>query len=247
MARLLFLFACALALLSCNKPNAPDCFQKAGDPATEVRSLSGNIAELILTEHIHLRLANANGAPYIEVTAPENLLPEIRTELDAEGRLTISNDNTCNFMRRYDHLLQVTVYASIGHVVNRGTGDISCLEPLNVLDFLLENRDAAGVVQLDFVHADQIRIQDHTGVAEVSVFGISDTVELFNQGWGKLDASGLHAVTALTNNSSISEMQVRTSAYLYAAVSSSGSTTYYGDPGTIDSDISGQGQLVNGQ
>ena len=231
---------------SCNKPNAPDCFQKAGDPAVEIRQIAGEISTLVLTDYIHLVLAPADGPPHLKVEAPINLLPELVTTHSSDGRLTIQNDNTCNFMRRYDHLLRVTVYADITHVINRGTGNISTLAPLNVSDFLLENRDASGEVTLHFDDAELVVIKDHTGVAEVTVAGQSDTVELFNQGWGKLDASGLFTQTALTNNSSIGELRVHASNYLYASLSSTGDVIYFGAPGTIDSDLSGSGELVSG-
>lgn len=239
-----FLVAASL-LWSCNKPDAPDCFQKAGDPAVESRTLSAAVSRIELTEYIHLQLSNPDGqAPYVIVEAPENLLPEIITELDGDGVLTIRNDNTCNFMRRYDHLIRVTYVGPLEHVVNRGTGDLTSTEALTTALFELENRDASGVIQLDFAGAESVIVKDHTGVGDVTLTGTTEVLELFNQGWGPLDASGLQATTALTNNTSINVLRVRATDYVYTEINGPGNTEVFGNPGFIDILDQGDGEMI---
>ena len=239
-------FLVALFLLwSCNKSNAPDCFQKAGDPAVESRTLSAPVTRIELTEHIHLQLSNPDGQePHVIVEAPENLLPEIITALDDQGVLTLRNDNTCNFMRRYDHLIRVTYVGPLEHVVNRGTGDLTSTEALTTSVFELENRDASGVIHLDFAGAESVIVKDHTGVGEVTLTGTTDVLELFNQGWGPLDASGLVATTALTNNNSINVLRVRATNYVYTEINGPGNTEVFGNPGFIDVLDLGDGEVI---
>lgn len=239
-------FLVALFLLwSCNKPNAPDCFQKAGDPAVESRTLRAPVTRIELTEHIHLQLSNPDGQePHVIVEAPENLLPEIITALDDQGVLTLRNDNTCNFMRRYDHLIRVTYVGPLEHVVNRGTGDLTSTEALTTSVFELENRDASGVIHLDFAGAESVIVKDHTGVGEVTLNGTTDALELFNQGWGPLDASGLVATTALTNNNSINVLRVRATDYVYTEINGPGNTEVFGNPGFIDVLDLGDGEVI---
>lgn len=75
-----------VALLACNKKDAPDCFQQAGDYKTERRDITS--FDLIeLRDYIGLELHDTD-VYYIEITAPENLIPDISTEI-SNGKLEI--------------------------------------------------------------------------------------------------------------------------------------------------------------
>jgi hypothetical protein len=68
-----------VTLLACNKEDAPDCFQHAGDYKTERRDITS--FDLIeLRDYIGLELHDTD-VYFIEITAPENLIPDISTEI----------------------------------------------------------------------------------------------------------------------------------------------------------------------
>jgi hypothetical protein len=91
---------------------------------------------------------------------------------------------------------------------------------------------------------DTANIASHTGVSDTYVTGTTDVVYLFSQGLGIVNAEGLNANYAFVNNSSLNDVHVRSSNYLFAYLQFSGNIFYLGNPQFIDRDIEGTGQLI---
>jgi hypothetical protein len=230
-----------VALLSCNKEDAPDCLQQAGE-VKQIRREPGAWQSIELRDYLQIELVDSS-LQFIEIEGPGNLLSDIRTEID-NGILRIRNENTCNFVRSYKHRITVRIFSpSFPDIQNYGTGDIKSLTSLNAPVIKIENRDAAGAINLT-VQADTTIIATHTGVCDVTIRGESQITQLFNQGLGTLDARDLQTVDAFVNNSSINDVYVNTNGYFYAYIAYSGNIYYNGAPNYIDEDIVGNGKLL---
>jgi hypothetical protein len=124
-------------VLGCNKPNSPDCFQVAGVPQIEWRTLS-DFDEIEISDNIDVYLEDSDEEK-IKVEGPSNLLPEIKTEIE-NNILKITNDNTCNFVRSYKHKYIVTLYSkNIRRIINRGTGVLKSVQKLRGNYLFIEN------------------------------------------------------------------------------------------------------------
>jgi len=234
-------FTLLLCVVSCNKENAPDCFQSAGEYTTIERGLDSFVT-VELNDYIQYELCEATFFGVV-ITAPRNLIPDIETEVK-DGRLIIHNRNTCNFVRSFKKKITIRICApSFTDVQNFSTGDIRTVNAMRSSKFLMENRDAAGVHQLE-VDADTVIINTHTGVCDVVLQGRTQVVALFNQGLGTLDARAMSASMAFVNNSSVNKVFVNSTDYLFTVINSSGSVYYSGSPSLIDLEIQGQGQLL---
>ncbi|MFN8775957.1 MAG: GIN domain-containing protein [Flavobacteriales bacterium] len=230
-----------IALASCNKESAPDCFKRAGSEATEVRE-PGTFNRIELRDYIHYELAE-DSLYRIEITAPENLIGKITTTIE-DGQLLVRNENTCNFVRSFKQRIVVRIYApSFPDVQNYSTGDLRTTGTIRSAYFKLENRQAAGriFVRLD---NDSASIFTHTGVCDVTLTGSTGTIHLFSQGVGLLDASALFSHSAYVNNSSIQDVQVRCSDYLFALVRLSGNVYAYGNPAQVSRQELSTGRLI---
>jgi Putative auto-transporter adhesin, head GIN domain len=220
---LLVLMILGSVLSSCNKENAPDCFQSAGSFKTVKRNLEA-FDMIELRDYIQIELYDTTEY-FVEITAPQNLIPEIETNIH-NGKLKIENKNTCNFVRSYKNRITVRIYApQFNDIQNYCTGDIKCINTISSSIFKLENRNAAGTIQLD-VDVDSIWIATHTGVSDVV-------------------AKGESTITNIFNNSSINDVYVNTHGYFFALIEFSGNIFYTGVPNHIDSDIKGNGRLVH--
>jgi len=238
----LIAFALMLSVLSCNKENAPDCFQSAGAYATTERKLAEFFA-IELNDYIQYELCDTTFYGVV-ITAPRNLIPDIETEVNS-GKLTIHNRNTCNFVRSFKKKITIRICApSFSDVQNFSTGDISSVNALRSSKFHIESWDAAGVHRLE-VYADTISIGIHTGVCDAVIRGKARDIALFNQGLGTLDARAVNASRAFVNNSSLNDVIVNSTEYLFTAIMSSGNVYYSGSPSSIDTDIQGQGRLIS--
>ena len=96
-----------LALAGCNKEDAPDCIQTAGE-LVEKEIPVADFEELIVYGRIKLILEQG---PQQKVTieSGENLIEEITAEVE-NGRLSLRNNNNCNFFREYN---LTTIYVTV--------------------------------------------------------------------------------------------------------------------------------------
>lgn len=230
-----------LLLIACDREQAPDCFQRAGEMHHVTRELdafsSVHISDLFQVELVDTPWTG------VQLSGPKNLLPEIQTDV-SDGWLTISNGNTCNFMRSYDHQLSLRICSpELKEVQNFGTGRIFNVDTLHGETFKLENRSASGQVNL-WVDMDSLIVASHTGVADVQLNGRARVANLFNQGIGRFQAAALNSTHVYANNSSIQDMFIRCSGYLFARIDFSGNIYYEGTPMQVDEDLRSNGRLL---
>lgn len=231
----------ALCCMACNKESAPDCFRKAGDEATEQRILE-SFDRMELRDYIHYELTESNEYK-AEITGPKNLLHKIECTT-SNGQLLVRNANTCNFVRSFRNAITVRIYApSFPDIQNYATGNVRTTGTIRTSPFKIENRNAAGEIRLR-VDNDSLSVLTHTGVCDVVIEGECHTANLFSQGVGIIDASELHAAYAFVNNSSINDVRVRVSDYLFALIKLDGDIFVYGNPGFVDEQDEGPGQLI---
>lgn len=225
---------------SCNKENAPDCFQMAGDFETVKRDID-DFESIELRDYITIELYDSSET-FVEITAPKNLIPEIETNVD-NGKLKIENKNTCNFVRSFKKRITVRIYApEFRDIQNFGTGDIRSVNAITSSYFKIENRKAAGEINVS-LSVDSVAINTHTGVANVTLQGQAAKAKLFNQGLGIIDGRNLVTSEAYVNNSSINDVYVYSDGYLFAYIQFSGNIYYNGSPDQIDDDIEGTGNI----
>ncbi|MFM7727106.1 MAG: GIN domain-containing protein, partial [Flavobacteriales bacterium] len=202
----LALVCAMLCLGSCNREDAPDCFQSAGEYSSEKRTLEAfNTIEL--NDYIQYELCDTTFYG-VEITAPKNLISDIETKV-LDGKLAVHNSNSCNFVRSYKNRMTVRIYApEFRDIQNYSTGDITSTNTINDELFSLENRGAAGVQRL-MLHCDTVNLASHTGVSDAILIGQCDVVKLFSQGLGIVDARDLSANYAFVNNSSLNDIFVQ--------------------------------------
>lgn len=229
-----------LSIFSCNKENAPDCFQTAGEFTTVKRDLE-SFQSIELNDYIQIELYDTT-AYFVEIYAPKNLIPDIATDV-SNSQLKIENKNTCNFVRSFKKKLTVRIYApDFSDIQNKGTGDITGMNTIECSYVKIENRHAAGVIKLS-LETDSVLIATHTGVSDCYLSGSSFKTSMFNQGLGIMDARNLSSEFTFVNNSSINDVYVNSNDYLYASLYFSGNIYYSGNPNLIQTDIKGSGAL----
>lgn len=235
---------CLLALLGCNKEGAPDCFQKAGSTATETR-------ELTKFTQIHVRdfftqITLMQAPEYrVEITGGKNLLGDIYTESDANGVLTLRNDNGCNFVRSFKNKLEITVYCPQLESIKlfEGAGDFSIPGPFAVDSLSIEGHDFVGLLEGRFAGR-VVNAELHAGLGDVRLSGALDDLHLYNLGYGFVDTRQLTAQRAFTNNGSTNAMRLKAPGYLFAKITGRGNTYVSGTPDSYDALLTGEGELV---
>lgn len=241
MKRSLILLLVIGWMLSCNRESAPDCFQTGGVDASEHRILSA-FDKIELRDYIHYELLQSSDYA-VEINGPRNLLNDIITDVK-DGKLLVSNGNTCNFVRSYKRGITVRISAPrFGAIDHFGSGDVSSIDTLNQSRFEMNFRHATGHVNLK-LHCDSVSLLMHTGSADCNASGFAKTTELFANGLGFLDASGLNTDNVFIRQSSIQTLKAQATGYMYCLILSRGDVQMFDHPQGADIEDLGSGDLV---
>jgi len=241
MKKFIYVGICLL-FWGCAKENRWDCFKSYGKQKTESRLL-GSFDSVIVEDRIDLEYYYSS-EQRLEVVFGENIIDLIKTEVQ-ETVLKISNQTTCNFVRDKSRHPLVRIYSpSLSYLENRSSGDITFKDTLKGNQFVYEQWESNGVASL-LVNNNITKVIMHIGFCEVIVRGSTEQSELFSAAFGKLDAKDLIANIALTNNSSVQDMTVYASEYLFAEINSRGDIRYKGEPDTVEKNRKGSGKVVS--
>ena len=88
-----------LFAISCSKMNPGDCFKNTGSVSTEVR-VATPFYYLHMKNNVDVFLTYSQEYS-IEVRAGKNIIQGIKTSIEG-NTLSISNENTCNWIRSYN-------------------------------------------------------------------------------------------------------------------------------------------------
>jgi hypothetical protein len=232
-----FIFA-GLLLNACGG-NAPDCMKSTGKITKEQRTispfntiqLSGNV-NLILTD-------DTTGV--ITVEAGEHLLKKIKTEMDG-GRLNITNENTCNWVRSFKE--PRNIYIGIKNATNifhYGPGIISTERQI-MKDSLFMHLYGNGSINLNldskYVWLDMDKLGDFT------LRGKTETLLAYIIGTGQLNSEGMSSKKTYVTSKGQGDASVRSDSLMAAYIENSANVYYSGTPVVIGGSSTGKGQLI---
>lgn len=238
------LYSCIIAvliLISCNKPDAPDCFKQAGTITTTTRVLPA-FDMLVLDANIEVTIEN--GTEYkAEITGGKNLLDEVKTTVNS-NTLTIDNRNHCNFVRGYHHKIRIKV---------------TCPKFKRVSTFSIGN-----ILTTPDFHQDSIFVVSEDG--DITLYGSYNQVQTSSHGNGNIYFKGttnslyvymngtnyLYANEGIINNYLFIEQISLADAYVTAPsggafdyhIWKSGNIYYKGDPAAVSGKTEGKGVLI---
>jgi hypothetical protein len=195
-----------------------------------------------VTDKVNVVLIQENDFK-VRVEGGENLLSSIKTEV-LNSTLSISNNNTCDFVRSYDDKIIVYVSAPNFFDINHlGLGDITCQAVLTT-DSIYYHIKNSGDLYLN-VNNKYVR-GDINGNGDIICSGQT----IFNL----LNARGECHIKCGNLNTQISDFYLMTSGPSYLNVNqtlniiikNSGYVYYNGNPVTINKTITGTGKLIQG-
>ena len=184
---------------------------------------------------------DAAGAPYADVKAGKNLLPDLQTTVEGD-QLRISNTARCNWARSYDSPREVTLHVPrMTNIFLRGSGNISTagtFEQDTVFFHLIGAGDFTLDVKSTYLALDMYELGDAT------VRGQTQEMNLTLGGSGRLMGAGMSARRCFfkTNLDSDGDAQVRATDALAGTVRGNGTFYYGGSPAFVDIKLTGHGE-----
>jgi len=175
----------------------------------------------------------------VDLFAESNIIPIITTVVNNQ-LLTISvAGGQC-----YHTTQPVEVYVNSPDyetITANSSGDVN-LSNLS-LDNLTYNQNGSGDLNGIF-GLDKITF-NLSGSGNATLVGSASQGDLKLSGSGNIYASDLAIETVYANSSGSGDMHLRVNTFLDVTISGSGNVYYKGNPGTINSTITGSGQLIN--
>ncbi len=234
-----FLALAFLALASCNSRSSRDNAE-AGESVTDERKLSG-IAQVKVSGIINLYLSQGDDES-LRIEGDEKVvsLLEITENGDILEIRHKDEDNVKNIFKDFTPDVYLTV-SDLRELSFEGVGNIKSENTFQV-DELIITGDGIGKIDLE-VEAKTIEATFNM-MGNIVLRGNVETINLSNEGMGKIDASQLIAQKMTLSSSGIGKIDVYCEDELSITVNGIGSVNYSGNPKVIKEDVNGIGKVT---
>lgn len=242
MIRLL-IFLCILSVLSsCDNAKAPDCLKTRGDEvvATVVTepfsSLSiNNEFEVVIT---------AGNTQQVRLTTGANLADEITFEV-IDGLLTISNNNSCDWARRYEMPVVEITHPNITNIRQNGGGTIRSNGMLNYPDLTLVSEESSGNFELE-LSADKLVIVNNDLSNYYIEGSVTNLTVGFFSGDGRFEGANLMAEDVSVFQRGTNDIIVNATESLTGRILATGDLIFVGTrPTILDVSEENRGKLID--
>lgn len=243
--RILIIFITVVAVLSsCKKAEDRACFKSFGeDTVKEVEVES--FQSLFLGAHINFVLVQ-DTEEKIVVLGGKNVVNFISSNV-VDGKLTIQNNNKCNFLRSYKKSITVEVHLiDISSIDYEGTHPLTCANVLTCPELLIVIKEGAGEFNLN-INNDVLKTTISNGWGNMIISGTTKYARLEATSNGFIDSYGLtiqDSIHAISKTPGTVKINVA-NALLRSETSSSGDIWYKGTPTLIDHNQYGTGELID--
>ena len=236
-------FLLLLVLISCRKASERPCWKTSGSFAVKEIQL-GSFNRLFLKEHISYKLIQ-DSTNKIVIKGGENLIGFINVQAE-DGLVSISNNNKCNFFRKYEVVEVEIHFTSLANLHYEGTEKLSCADTLNVNYLMVTLRDGGGSMDL-LVKGSNIQTINTNGWGDLVLRGSTNTANFQFFGNGFVDTRSLivkDSINFISHSSSIQKINANM-CKLKAEINGIGDIWYYGNPTSIIKQEYGKGLLVD--
>ncbi|RLD31745.1 MAG: hypothetical protein DRI88_04395 [Bacteroidetes bacterium] len=237
IAALLFLFT----VFSCEKTSVLDCFKSTGPVTEEERPISG-FHTVVLHDNVDLVL-ESSGTNHLTIEAGENLMKKIITEVN-DSVLTISNYNSCNWVRSYETPITAHLrFTQLDTIEYRSIGNITSIDTIHTNNMVIDVKEGAGEIGFT-VNATFLHCNLHFGTATIKMKGLCEVCYVYSNSFGLIDNRSLITDFVYLNNRSSNDIYVYAHKTLGVTIENIGNVYYTGNPGNITLDRRGTGNLI---
>ncbi len=218
-----------------------DCFKSTGFISIKTRML-GEFDSIRVDRRLNIVLVE-DTSNFAIVKAGDHLQDLIVTEVK-NGKLTLRNDNKCNWARSYKNTVDIEVHcSSLHHIVMWGASNITNKDTLKTSDLKVEFRDASGNIDLT-VDNQLVSIIQHTGAGDAIIRGKTDELSVYMASLAYGDYTALVAKKVYVENKSASDCRVLGLESFAFRLKGDGNIFYKGPGEVILEEKTGRGNIV---
>ena len=232
---ILFFFA------SCAKPEKRPCWKSNGKIISITNEWSQAHHTLEIKEDINLILIN-DSLNYLTIEGPENLIEFIDISSSNE-KITISNNNRCDFLREPQPINVYYHYKVLRNIELLGYGTLSnhntIQHNININAF-----ESLSNIELKLMN-DTTIFTLMKGAVGVSLNGSSNYLYGYSSGYGPFKADSLICNTAHGHSTGLGDFYLNATESLIIELRSMGDFYYFGNPIITNFIQTGTGKIIN--
>jgi hypothetical protein len=229
----------AIVPFGCKKENLCDCVKGTGEQVMETREISG-FKRLHVEDHINVFITE-DPQFSVKVSAGKHLIKLVKTELDGD-ELNIRNDNKCNSLRSYKKSINVYIHMPVlKYILHDGSGRIESINTITTDTFDLRTR-SSGDIELSINNG---KLLTHLGgTGDMILSGFTGEHACYATGNGFIHAERLNTGYTWIFSNTTGNAYLDASNLLIVLLHSTGDVYYKPTPSTIQSTVTGTGQLL---
>ncbi|MCH2235564.1 MAG: DUF2807 domain-containing protein [Crocinitomicaceae bacterium] len=232
----------ALLMFSCKKSTERSCFKSAGEysqidiPISDVDSIS-------LFKNIKYRIFQ-DSQNVVRVKGGENLISFVDVQNEG-GMLSIANENSCNFFRKYKEEIEVEIhYPNYSRFYIEPSDSVIFMDTIRSTDLRIDLRDGGGSAILT-TESNFLSIVVSNGTADYVLKGFANQAEVKVQNNGFADATGFTANDLFLYQRSTGDLKANVDgANVLLIIDGIGNVYYQGTPNTEDLNFNGSGEYL---
>ena len=241
MKKIIYIILLSLLLVSCEKLNPGDCFKNSGQVKEEKRELA-TFSYLNMNNNVDVFITYAPSYSVV-VRAGSNVIPGIKTEV-SQNTLTITNENSCNWVRSYDKPIEVHISTPVlDTIVYQASGNLTFVNEFRADSIKLDVLEGAGSIHL-WLNTTISTCNLHYGTADLNVKGTVHISYLYSGGYGPADLRNLSTGYTFMTSNSTNNCFVNCSGELEVKLNNVGDVYYFGNPPTVSLFGTGTGMLI---
>lgn len=237
----ILLFSMASFFTSCGEDGSLNCMKSTGEVISEIREIS-DFTEVIIERRFEVTLVPDN-RNYVVITAGENLMSGIETKFE-NGKLTIQNNNKCNWMRSYKIPVKAEIhFKKLSKLTNYGTGTIKTLTPIVNDSLILEFWNSASTSTIE-VNNEFVNTIQHVGPNDINLSGSTIELLVYGNDLAVLVADSLKSETAVVYWLSQKDASVQANQFMLSEIVSDGNVYWIGTGEVVKNIATGKGRLI---
>ena len=246
MQKLKYILIC-LIVMACDSENAGDCFQKSGS-IIQQDIVVDSFDKILVNRDIELILKEDDNQK-VTIETGENLLNDVVAEV-IDGRLILTDNNTCNYVRDYG-VTKVYVNApNITEIRSSTQYDVSSDGVLTYpnLNILSEDFGAAGSFNVGDFRLQINNTSLNVVFNNISICYVSGQTEnlnvIFASGTSRFEGRNLIAQKVIVSNRSSNDMIVNPQQELSGQILGIGDVISTNTPPIVNVEVLYRGQLI---
>lgn len=240
----IFLFT---LIIACDSEDAGDCFQKAGSIIQEEIIVS-SFDKILVNRDIEL-IIKEGVIQSVIIETGENLMNDVIAEV-VDGRLTLTDNNTCNYVRDYGITKVYITSPNISEIRSSTQYDISSDGVLNYPSLTVLSEDF-GVTDVFNVGDFRLQINNNSfrvvfnNLSVCYVSGETDNLSVtFAAGTSRFEGRNLIAQKVTVSNRGSNDMIVNPQQEIIGKISGIGDVISVNAPAIIDVEEVYRGRLI---